>query len=552
MNRKSIACAVVIAALSSLIYAKGVFAQDGGTLIEPDIISLRDAFDANIGEETLAGVSLTGNEINDPNIMALVTKHFNAVTLGNELKPDAMFGYSNKKAPELVSYELNGEEYIAPKMDFSRAEHMLDYFEKWNQENPDRQIKVRGHVLVWHSQTPEWFFHENYDKNEPYLSPDEMDKRQEWYIKEVLTHFTTKYDGLFYGWDVVNEAISDATGSYRTDVENSGDKLSDDTHGSKSSWWKVYQSNRYIINAFRFANKYAPDYVELYYNDYNECVPLKSNGIIKLIEDVKAASGTRLDGMGMQGHYDMTTPTGGQVKVAARRYAEVAGSVSITELDLKSSDSYDGSYEEKEKEFRRQYYKYKEIYQGMAELADEGVSVKTLTVWGVIDRNSWLQSQNNVGGGSNGKHRQCPLLFDDNYKAKPAFYAMCNEAMPEVIVPGADNKKEEEENVEENADEAADETDEKTQTPEVTQEDTADQAEKDDKQTEDNAVNQSEENGSEGKTESEEDDSNRSVMLAVILILLGSTGVLGVANSQKKKKMNDSVNTQKEDNDKQD
>lgn len=411
---------------------------DEGTLIEKDIISLRDSFDDNLGGNTLAGVSITGNEINDPNIMSLVTKHFNAVTLGNELKPDAIFGYSNKKAPELISYDFDGEEYIAPKMDFSRAEHMLDYFVKWNQENPDRQIKVRGHVLVWHSQTPEWFFHENYDKNEPYLSPDEMDKRQEWYIREVLTHFTTKYDGLFYGWDVVNEAISDATGSYRTDVENSGDSLSDDTHGSKSSWWKVYQSNRYIINAFRFANKYAPNYVELYYNDYNECTPLKSNGIIQLIEDVKAADGTRLDGMGMQGHYDMTTPTGGQVKVAARRYAEVAGSVSITELDLKASASYDGSYEEKEKEFRRQYYKYKEIYQGLSELVDEGITVRTVTVWGVIDRNSWLQSQNNVGGGASGKQRQCPLLFDDNYKAKPSFYALCNEDMPKVVVPGSE------------------------------------------------------------------------------------------------------------------
>lgn len=436
MNIRNMMATVLLALVGSLLISKGVYAQAEGTLIENDIINLRDAFDANLGGSTLAGVSITGNEINDPNIMALVTKHFNAVTLGNELKPDAIFGYSNKKAPELISYDFNGEEYIAPKMDFSRAEHMLDYFEKWNQENPDKQIKVRGHVLVWHSQTPEWFFHENYDKNEPYLSPEEMDKRQEWYIKEVLTHFTSKYEGLFYGWDVVNEAISDATGDYRTDTENGGDSLSDDTHGSKSSWWRVYQSNRYIINAFRFANKYAPDYVELYYNDYNECTPLKSNGIIKLIEDVKAADGTRLDGMGMQGHYDMTTPTGGQVKIAARRYAEVAGGVSITELDLKASSSYDASYEEKEKEFRRQYYKYKEIYQGLAELVAEGVNVRTITVWGVIDRNSWLQNQNNVGGGSNGKQRQCPLLFDDNYKAKPSFYALCNADMPEVIVPG--------------------------------------------------------------------------------------------------------------------
>lgn len=403
-------------------------------LIEKDITILRDSFNENLGENTYAGVSLTGDELSDPNLMALVTTHFNAVTLGNELKPDAMFGYSNHTCPGLTTYELNGEEFEAPVLDFSRAEKMLDYIADWNANNPDRQIKVRGHVLVWHSQTPEWFFHENYDKSQPYVTAAEMDKRQEWYIKEVLEHFTGKYENLFYGWDVVNEAVSDATGTYRTDQENGG-SLSDDTHGSKSSWWKVYQSNQYIINAFKYANKYAPEYVELYYNDYNECTPLKSNGIITLLEDVKNAEGTRLDGFGMQGHYDMDTPTGGQVKVAARRYSEVAGAVMLTELDLKASSAFDGTDEGTLKEYRKQYWKYKEIYQGFKELTEEGVDIRTITVWGVIDGHSWLQTQNNVGGASNGKGKQCPLLFDDNYKAKPLFYALCNEELPESALP---------------------------------------------------------------------------------------------------------------------
>lgn len=432
MKRKRFSALMLAAVLAvgSLI-GSGVSARAEGTLIEEDIVSLRDSFDEKLGNDTYAGVSLTENELNDPNIMALVTKHFNAVTLGNELKPDAMFGYSNSKAPELMSYDLNGVEFMAPKMNFSRAEHMLDYFAKWNEEHPDRIIKIRGHVLVWHSQTPEWFFHENFDKKEPYVTKAEMDKRQEWYIKTVLEHFTGKYENLFYGWDVVNEAISDATGTYRTEAEN-GESLNNDTHGSNSSWWMVYQSNEYIINAFRYANKYAPEYVELYYNDYNETTPLKSNGIVKLLEEIKAADGTRIDGMGLQGHYNMDSPTGGQVKTTARRYAEVVGNVSLTELDLKASSSFDGTEEGNAKEYRKQYYKYKEIYQGLKELKEEGITVRTITVWGVIDRNSWLQTQNNVGGGGNGKQRQCPLLFDDNYQAKPLFYALCGEDMPEI------------------------------------------------------------------------------------------------------------------------
>ena len=77
-----------------------------------------------------------------------------------------------------------------------------------------------------------------------------MNKRLEWYIKSVLEYYTaddSKYKDLFYGWDVVNEAISDSTATYRTDEEPGQDQLSDSTHGSKSSWWKVYGSNEFIL-----------------------------------------------------------------------------------------------------------------------------------------------------------------------------------------------------------------------------------------------------------------------------------------------------------------
>ena len=273
--------------------------------IEEEIPNLKGTFVADFDENEIAGVSIMGSELNDEVLMQLVTKHFNAVTLGNELKPDALFGYSNAVCPGTATDTLNGEEIVVPTLDYSRAEQILDYIVEWNKNNPEDQIKVRGHVLVWHSQTPEWFFHEDYDKTKDYVSSEEMNKRLEWYIKTVLTHFTgedSKYKDLFYGWDVVNEAVSDSTGTYRSDVENGGDSLTDDTHGTKSSWWKVYQSNEFIINAFRYANKYAPADVELYYNDYNDSTPSKVETICELLNAVNSAEGTRIDGMGMQGH----------------------------------------------------------------------------------------------------------------------------------------------------------------------------------------------------------------------------------------------------------
>ena len=357
--------------------------NDGGALPV-----LRDV----VGEEIcpIFGAGITEGEMNDPKLWDLVTTHFSAVTFGNELKPDALFGYSNGRCPGTKEEELDGEMITVPVMDFSRAERMLNKVKAWNDGHPDRTIMVRGHVLVWHSQTPEWFFHEDYDKTKPYVDKETMDKRQKWYIKTVLTHFTgedSPYAGMFYGWDVVNEAVSGNT--YRTDAEDPNEDLSQDTHGSNSSWWHVYQSNEYIINAFRYANQYAPASVELYYNDYGECNDIKRVGIKELLKAVKAeegapGEGTRIDAMGMQGHYSLTDPAFDAFSLAIETYCEVVGKVQITELDLQSSDNYDGTDATKEDEYARHAARYRLLYNLLKKAADKpGVTVGGITFWGV-------------------------------------------------------------------------------------------------------------------------------------------------------------------------
>lgn len=401
--------------------------------IEKDIPEWKTSVTESLGNDSIAGTAIMLSEISDDTLMELVEKHFNAVTFGNELKPDALFNYQidgNSVPTKTITFE--GEELQVPvvndagdSLDFSRADAMADKILEWNNAHPDQKIRIRGHVLVWHSQTQEWFFHENYDITKPYVNKETMNRRLEWFISSVFDHYfgeaaNGKYDGLFYGWDVVNEAVIGNT--YRTDKVSAAESLSEIRHGNNSSWWHVYESNEFIINAFKYANKYAPANVELYYNDFGETDNTKCEGIVKLINDVKSAEGTRLDALGMQAHYNVDGFSAAQFKSVAKKYAQAAGKVQLTELDFKASSTYDGTAATKESEYTKMAYCHKNLYEAIKALKAEGANVSGLTVWGVIEPNSWLHSQSNLGGGASGS-AQCPLLFDGNYKAKPAYWA---------------------------------------------------------------------------------------------------------------------------------
>lgn len=401
--------------------------------IEKDIPDWKTSVTESLGNDSIAGTAIMLSEISDDTLMELVEKHFNAVTFGNELKPDALFNYQidgNSVPTKTITFE--GEELQVPvvndagdSLDFSRADAMADKILEWNNAHPDQKIRIRGHVLVWHSQTQEWFFHENYDITKPYVNKETMNRRLEWFISSVFDHYfgeaaNGKYDGLFYGWDVVNEAVIGNT--YRTDKVSAAESLSEIRHGNNSSWWHVYESNEFIINAFKYANKYAPANVELYYNDFGETDNTKCEGIVKLINDVKSAEGTRLDAFGMQAHYNVDGFSAAQFKSVAKKYAQAAGKVQLTELDFKASSTYDGTAATKESEYTKMAYCHKNLYEAIKALKEEGTNVSGITVWGVIEPNSWLHSQSNLGGGASGS-AQCPLLFDGNYKAKPAYWA---------------------------------------------------------------------------------------------------------------------------------
>lgn len=367
--------------------------------------TLRYAFAKGFGGR--AGVCVPMAALSDAARMEIVKGQFNSVTMENEMKPDTFLG--NK--PNI------GEDGF-PILSFTVPDMMLKEIKAYNDTagKDGRKIMVRGHVLVWHSQTPEWFFHEEYNVDKPYVDQETMLARMESYIKQVMEHYEgadSEYQGMIYAWDVVNEAVNDTDGDMRTD----------------SSWFRVFNSSDFVEQAFVYANRYAPAHIKLFYNDYNDTNPKKADGICRLIEQIKANPEARIDGMGMQGHYDMDF-SDVLFKQAAKKYAAVVDEIQITELDLKASRGFDG--ENTEEEYRKQAEVYKSLYDAVKNLKQEGVPITAIVFWGTDDRHSWLQSANAAGGSADGTRVQCPLLFDKDYEKKPAFWAFVDDSKLEA------------------------------------------------------------------------------------------------------------------------
>ena len=216
--------------------------------IEKDIPGLKDVFN----DCFKLGGAVTAQEIAAKSTQALVLKHYNSLTLGNELKPENML---REKASQAL-YEETGDNTRAVVKLNDAARYILDFCRKY-------RIPVRGHVLVWYSQTPYWFFTEDFTKEGAIVDKTTMLKRMENYIKDVFAVLDEEYPDVdFYAWDVVNEAFLDG-GSPREPGKY------EDYNGS-SAWVKIFGDNSFIPPAFEYARKYARKGTKLYYNDFNE------------------------------------------------------------------------------------------------------------------------------------------------------------------------------------------------------------------------------------------------------------------------------------------
>ena len=356
------------------------------------------------------------NELSKSEVQKGLAYHANTITMGNEFKPQFLFNWATPN----TSGTFTSSKGVTIKVptnapDFTRADKTLAICKA-------NGLKMRGHVLVWHSQTPDWFFYENYSTSSGKLvSASVMDAREEWYIKTVLNHVNewekTNNNGnhIIWAWDVVNEAVAD-------DASDSS-WLRGSTSGSSSSsmWYKVYGNYDFIVDAFRYANKYAPSDVKLCYNDYNCYMSGKTNGIIKLLTAVKNASGdstlpTRIDVMGMQSHVGTSYPTVSAYETALKKFINFGLDVHVTEFDLANGTSTYSSSSNK-----ALYKQYFTMFINNRKTSGHGVTC--VTIWGLNDENSWLQSSNST--------TQYPLLFTlsgSTYYTKPEFYGVLEAA----------------------------------------------------------------------------------------------------------------------------
>lgn len=345
-------------------------------------------------------------ELQDFDIQDGLARHVNSITTGNEFKPDFIFNWAShsQMSPDLFVAE-NGKAIEVPMgmPNFGNMKGIINAV-------TDMKIQMRGHVLVWHSQTPKWFFREGYNDNGALVDPETMTARQEWYIKSVLEEVANlekrfnKGKRLVYAWDVVNEAVSDGASKnawLRTD----------------SDWYRVYGDETFILNAFRFANKYAPADVELVYNDYGTYSPAKRDAICNLVDEIKATPGARIDAVGMQSHVSIDYPTIDNYEKTVQAFLSHGVDVQVTELDIAN-----GQKKYNSGKLKKAYKDYFAMY--LRNRKTEGKNgISGVTIWGIQDDGTWLNNQPEHKG-----NKQYPLLFNKDYTCKPAFYGVLEAA----------------------------------------------------------------------------------------------------------------------------
>ena len=327
------------------------------------------------------GTSVSKWNMEWPQAAKELQKHYNSITGENGMKPMFVLDMQeNVEHPEKYN--------LCPALNFDSIREFL----KFATENG---LGLRGHTLVWHNQTPFWFFKENYslDEKAPWADRETMLARMEGYIKGVLTFVENECPGVIYAWDVVNEAME----------ENE-----EDGWRKKSPWYQTVGED-FVTYAFRFARKYAGPGVKLFYNDYNTFLPKKREDICNLILKPLLAEGV-IDGIGMQGHLILNDSDLKEFEKSVHTFGELGLEVQVTELDIHCNSP-------EEEAMKQLADTYAKLFGILVDAKKNGkANVTSVTFWGMKDDESWLTGFR--------KEKSYPLLFGEKYQEKAAYEAV--------------------------------------------------------------------------------------------------------------------------------
>ena len=350
-----------LCALALTMGANTGFAQSGET-------GLKDAYKDYFS----IGVAVNMRNISNPEQIAIIKKDFNSITAENDMNPQPT-------EPAYGQFNWENADKIA---NFCRS----------------NGIKLRGHCLMWHAQIGEWMYK---DEKGDLVSKEKLFQN----MKHHITAIVERYKDVIYAWDVVNEAISD--GGWQGGRRGMGE------HPSPYRNSPLYQiaGDEFIKKAFIYAREADPN-VLLFYNDYNAADPGKRDRIYNMVKSMKE-EGVPIDGIGMQGHYNVYGPSMEDVDAALTKYSTIVKHIHITELDIRANQEMGGQLN-----FSRDGGNISQVVKTLQEdqyarlfkvLRKHKDVVDNVTFWNLSDRDSWLGARN------------YPLPYDENYKAKRVY-----------------------------------------------------------------------------------------------------------------------------------
>ena len=333
------------------------------------------------------GTCMSGRMLANTELRKITLDNFNSITAENEGKPEQILD-------QTACQEL-------AKTDETQVAIKTTPFEKIYNYAEAHHIGVRHHTFVWFDQTPQWFFRKNYDPNGALVSKSVMVARMENFIKTALETINSRWPGLVYAIDVSNEG-----------VQNGGIRKKDNNNMNPNYWYETIGDD-FVYYAFKFARQYAAEGQELYYNDYafdydtNNC----KFALETLLKDAIAEE--LIDGVGIQGHLDTNNFSLDAVIKDAEMIKEKGLKCQITELDITvNSDS--------QSDLNNQKNAFKRLGTRVLESNASGkTEINAIVFWGIRDDMSW-------------KRNQHPLLFNENYAKKPAYYGFL-EAVEEYL-----------------------------------------------------------------------------------------------------------------------